>query len=177
MDKNINNVDNGNNNISEVLPKDDIVIAVEVNDVLNLREDVMKCIELKQVPYTYNNSGYQGGYNGSTIYRNTHNEPKDDRTVYFYEFSNVNSLPKVFYKVSEFLKWARECHISITSYQEDLLKTNPCSYCSCYKSSSSVAVKQTLSELKTIIEPYVSPVYRGHRGSYPRDYDYYNDWD
>lgn len=76
----------------------------------------------------------------------------DDRTIYFYEFSNTSNEPKKFEKVSEFMEWAKECGIYLSSYTIHELKTHETSYAACYNGSVTLAVRHGFDELKKALD-------------------------
>ena len=72
----------------------------------------------------------------------------DYRTVFFYEWSNVNSLPKRFSKVSDFQKWADENKIFISDASVKEMKTHLDNYCVCPKEKNTILLKHSISALK-----------------------------
>lgn len=189
---NSNDVNGDNSDNKEESSSVSSGIILEVMTLLDLEKDALKCIDDKEIVPRIVGGGaycppYQGGgayYNNGMYYNTQYNEEKDERTIYFYEFSNINNLPKIFHKVSEFLSWAEECKISVSDYQRSQLKKNPCTYCACYKTNPTLMIRSAYNDLKNALEPSVyggsscaSSVYaRDYTNSYPRDYDYY-DWD
>ena len=140
---------------------------------LSLADDFKSHLEEKKKSTAYTPSyGYGGGYNR---YASDDLEEKNDRVIYFYEFSNVMSTPKRFEKVSDFLQWARGYNVWVSTYSERVLKTHPVNFVSCYKDSASVCVKHSFQELRNSLErfamtdddwasryPYYDDAYEGY---------------
>lgn len=74
----------------------------------------------------------------------------DFRDVYFYEWSNVEALPKHFRKVSEFQKWADENKVFVSEVLIKEMKTHLSNYCTCHKNKSTIMLRHSLSDLKQI---------------------------
>lgn len=129
----------------------DFFILVEKK--LDLKVDFKEYLDSKKTSYNY--TGYNG-YNSQ--YRNPNCfdgvrfsrgmcPPMDDRRILFYEFSDTQRLPRRFDKVSEFMKWAKECKLYVTDYTKEQLETHPVNYVSCYKGMTTVIVRDSWEAL------------------------------
>ena len=148
---------------------------IDLGDTLNLIADGVEYIDKKKTSYSY--SGYNPQNND---YNCWDGEIKDERTIYFYEWSNHHNVPKIFQSVTAFSKWAEENDVKISDYSLESLKKNVHSYVSCYSGSHYCFIRATYNALKKEIE------YEENRKNnakldehYPRDYNYYDDdyWD
>lgn len=153
---------------------------IDLGDTLNLVADGTEYIDKKKTTSSYN-------YNYNSNYDRTHNDyncwdgaVKDERTIYFYEWSNINNIPKTFQSVAAFAEWAKENSVNISDYSLECLKKNVCSYVSCYNGSSYVFIRSNYNALKKEIEYEKNRQNHNYAyGQYPRDYDSYDDdyWD
>ena len=161
-------------------------ITLTITKHLDLESASLKVIEerAKEKTTTYHSGGYGGYYNNKT-----YNMETDFRNVYFYEYSNIDSAPKFFSRISEFVKWAKEHGVLISTTMEHQLKTTPVNYCICRKGSSTIISRSTRYLLENALKndstvPTVpSTTTPRSEGSYPycgydEYYDeYYRDWD
>ena len=115
-------------------------------------------------------------YSGSYRQYSPTRLPEDDnRTIYFYEFSNMNSSPKIFNKVSEFRSWSSKYNLWISEYSLSELRSHEKNYITCYPGGTTCTIAHDYNELKTRIENYTA--YNSNY-SYSKKYDdRYYDWD
>lgn len=150
--------------------------SILVQNTLNIVEDLKAHLEdvaKKKAESTANRWDYGYNYRCGGNYGSGGWE-SDYRTVYFYEYSNVNNRPKVFSKVSEFVKWCEECKIFISDYTKRQLRSNNLSYVCCYIHSATLIVRHTYQELKAVVEAQ-----KEYTDYYARQYpeDDYDYWD
>lgn len=104
-------------------------------------------------PRTQYNNGYHYAYNnGSNVMKTS----SDNRTCYFYEHSDLTKTAKIFFTISEFVKWAKEVGVYVSDYITDIMKENPCNYITCYYGKNYIMVRSTYTDLKKAHEEDVS---------------------
>lgn len=144
-----------------------LVMSMNIVDRLDIMEDSLKVIEEKnKKPITTTTNTYYNGYNSMS----------DNRSIYFYEFSNTSNKPLIFSKVSSFIDWAKEHGIIMSTYMENQLKANPCSYCTCREGGTTIiraSSKYALDGLMSGNYDYYKPT---QVSTYER-YPYGDDWD
>lgn len=145
---------------------DDIVVG----EVLDLESDSSECID----KYVRASSSY-GGYSNTVVKK----ERSDDRTIYFYEFSNVNSKPLYFGKVSLFMEWAKKHDVEISTYTQERMEENKINFVACYQNSKYCCTRESHIDLDKAINPekfrYQDQYYKDYCGGYSDRY--YSDWD
>ena len=75
-----------------------------------------------------------------------HNNWMDDRddydgVIYFYEWSDVNRPPQLFYKVGAFDQFLRRCSIFMPPYQKDIIRQLDRVYVTCKKGSHDLLIR------------------------------------
>ena len=71
---------------------------------------------------------------------------QDDRydgVIYFYEWSDVNSGPKMFYNLGAFDSFLRRCGIFMAPYQKDIIHKLDRSYITCKKGTHELLIRGT----------------------------------
>lgn len=63
--------------------------------------------------------------------------------IYFYEWSDVNSCPKMFYNLGAFDSFLRRCGIFMAPYQKDLVKNLERAYITCKKGTHDLLIRGT----------------------------------
>lgn len=113
-------------------------------DTLDSKEDLKEYIvEKKKVPevnpYRYTYSYYNN------------KERKNERTVYFYEFSDLSRVPLVFKTVDEFCKWAYDHGVEVTSYSEGVMRETPINYVACFHGKQYICAREKWADLDKAI--------------------------
>lgn len=155
-------------------------IKITVGVKLDLENDFKEHLREKKVSTTYN-TGYNyrnpNCFDGVRFSRGLY-PPSDDRSIFFYEFSDTGRLPRKFEKVSEFLRWAKTYDLYFSDYTKEQLETHPMNYVSCYKNTHTVVVRHTWTELKTAIDNFAKYNPYDPRTYADDEYGRYNDyWD
>lgn len=107
----------------------------------SLLDDFKKHLEAKKT--TAYNTNYSSG-----IYRSKNINESDDKTIFFYEFSDLTRHPLKFIKITHFIQWAKEHKIYISSYTEKQLRENDINYATCYKGSATLMIRSSYEYLK-----------------------------
>ena len=141
------------------------IVKLKIDSILDLCKDVESYIDSKSSS-TYN---YSNGYWGALPKK----EQSDDRTVYFYEWSDLKNKPLIFTKVSVFKEWCDKHGVNLSDYTLNTLKENKVNHCACWTSSTYICVKTTLEELNNSINWN----HAANRSYQNRGYDDYYDWD
>lgn len=140
-------------------------VELTIGTILDLEKDASVYIEKKNSSVvTY------GGYNNYQP-----KEQSDDRSVYFYEFSDLKRKPLVFTKVSVFKKWCDEHNVNVSDYLVKTIRENKVSFIACFTTSNYVAVRETYEELDKAInwKSYHNNNYNYYGGRWSS----YDDWD
>ena len=116
---------------------------LELHNHLALTECFKKHLieDSKPKVYTYpSNGGYSsssyGGYD------------RDRCNCKFYEWSDLNSIPKIFNKGRDFFKFLDDCHISYTQQQKDSFNVYYNFYATCVQGEARIIIRKTLEELR-----------------------------
>lgn len=166
-------MDSANKDITSAIVTDDICIMVAKS--LDLTSDSLGVIEEKKKNYT--SSSTTRVYNGN-YYNPNYNQASDLRSVYFYEFSNLDNKPLIFSKVSDFVAWCEKNTVLLSTYMIEQLRINPVSYCVCKEGCSNVIRASTKTYLEELLHPKeYNTVHSVGCGRYPYDYVYYDEWD
>lgn len=75
-------------------------------------------------------------------------------TVYFYEWSNINNLPRQFSSSDIFLKYLDECGIKFTDYQYNRIKNCKWMYASCIPGKSDLILVDSYIQLRERLESH-----------------------
>ena len=147
-------------------------ITIIKNKALSLLDDFKKHLEEKKSTRIYNTSCFNSAYKERT----------NDRTIYFYEFSDLKRLPLKFSKVSDFMDWAKKHSVYLSSYTETQLRDHETSYCTCFRNSSSVMIRSSYELLKMSQKNLDDSNKQYHIGNlgeglYGNREAYYSDWD
>ena len=74
--------------------------------------------------------------------------------IYFYEWSNLETTPKIFLKVGDFYEFLEQSKIAYPTYNEkDLFRNCSTLYITCKKDKPELIIKTSLSELKKEFVP------------------------
>lgn len=74
-------------------------------------------------------------------------------SVRFYEWSNTNSTPRVFHTSFAFIEFLKQCNISFTDAQRNMIYSVPSVvYATCKKNEASLLVASTMAGLKLLME-------------------------
>lgn len=140
----------------------------------SLLDDFKKHLEEKKTR-TYTTTNYSSG-----IYRSGTIIETDNRTVYFYEFSDLTKHPLKFSKVSHFIDWAKEHKIYLSSYTERQLRENEVNYATCYRGSATLMIRASYELLKVAQKTmdYNTPHQHNNSlsGIYNHRDDVYDNW-
>lgn len=143
------------------------IIKIAINQP-SLIDDFKEHLKEANKPKTYNTNCF------NNVYRSTNNTvpPSDDRSVYFYEYSDLTRSPLIFKKVSWFINWAKDHKIYMSSYTENQLRENETNYCTCFVGSATLLIRNSYELLKVAHNAYNDPY-----NSIRRGYDDYDYWD
>ena len=72
--------------------------------------------------------------------------------VYFYEWSNPNSVPKCFYTMDGFDKFLQSSQIYLQGYQREIITNLGTVYISCKRGSTDLIIKSTYINLRNALE-------------------------
>lgn len=70
-------------------------------------------------------------------------------TVYFYEWSNINSSPRQFSSSEIFLKFLNDCQITLSDYQRNRITSGYWFYASCVPGKRELILCDTYSDLRS----------------------------
>jgi len=72
--------------------------------------------------------------------------------IYFYEWSDLNATPRVFYELKYYDTFLRNCGIMLEKFQRDIIENLGYVYTACYKGSKEVCIRGSFHNLKQAIE-------------------------
>lgn len=67
--------------------------------------------------------------------------------IFFYEWSNVNNVPKMFFTLGSFDMFLRDCGIYLYGYQRELIRNSSTVYCTCYDGTKELNMKESYTKL------------------------------
>ena len=140
---------------------EDSCIELHIVDILDLSKDMQSYVD-KSVSTTASKYSY-----GNQVVQK---EQLDDRTIYFYEWSDLNSKPLLFTKVSVFKTWCEKHNVNVSEYTIKTLMENKINYCACWNQSRYICIRETYEALNSAIN---------YNCQYSQQnlYDNYDDWD
>ena len=105
-------------------------------------------INSRSVGGTYPSNGI---YN-SPMYRRGNNYPNEvvfgkDTRIYFYEWSDINKVPKSFFTLSAFESFIRDCGITLELYQREIINNLGTVYITCYRNSKELNIRSSYKSL------------------------------
>jgi len=71
--------------------------------------------------------------------------------IYFYEWSNIKSSPRVFWTMKGFEKFLTDSSIFIMGYERELIRNLPNAYVTCVKNSKELIIKGSYDKLSETI--------------------------
>ena len=89
---------------------------------------------------------------GSRVSHNRDSEDDYDGVIYFYEWSNINRIPKSFYSIRSFRDFLTSSGIYLEGYKWELLRNLDTAYVCCKKNEKDVIIKCTWDSLKFALE-------------------------
>ena len=94
--------------------------------------------------YGFNNSGYSGfGTQSWLTNRETY-----DGVIYFYEWSDPDRAPQLFYTIGAFDEYLRRCGIYMLPYQKDIIFKLERAYVTCKKGCKELLIRGGLGLLR-----------------------------
>ena len=113
----------------------------------NLKLLFYKYIEEKNKPKTYSppaplTRGVSPMYCGS----------KTNGLIHFYEWSNMNNIPKLFYTLDAFDIFLEKSNLKLLGWQREIIKHCNVSYVCCKKGSKDLEVRPTYDALRKVID-------------------------
>ena len=93
----------------------------------------------------YNNYSYSGGYCRQNEWLNNHE--RYDGVIYFYELSDMNRAPMLFYNVGAFDAFLRRYTIFMPPYQKDIISQLERAYVTCKKGTHDLLIRATRAML------------------------------
>ena len=91
-----------------------------------------------KVPVTY---GYSGGYCRQNDWLNNHESY--DGVIYFYELSDINRAPQLFYNIGAFDSFLRQYSIFMPPFQKDIIRQLDRAYITCRKGTHDLLIRAT----------------------------------
>lgn len=70
-----------------------------------------------------------------------------DIKIFFYEWSNIVSEPRVFYQLSVFDAFLKSSNIYLALYQREIIQTLGCVYVSCYRGTKELCIRSSYKHL------------------------------
>jgi len=95
--------------------------------------------ESKTTPHTVYN--YGGGYCRQNEWLNNHETY--DGVIYFYELSDINRAPQLFYNVGAFDSFLRKYTIYMPPFQKDIIRQLDRAYITCKKGTHDLLIRAT----------------------------------
>ena len=86
---------------------------------------------------------YRGSY---TNYAQSIDFPKTTR-IYFYEWSNVCSVPRTFYELNFFITFLSSCNISLQLFEREIIENLGTVYISCYRNTKDLCIRGSYKAL------------------------------
>ena len=149
-----------------------------------LKDLFFKSLEHPNLDTTIRVYDYRGS---SSIHLN--DEDFDFGLIYFYEWSDIHSLPKHFYTFKTFNKFLSDSGISINDSQWNEIKRIRNAYIACKKNTKDLLIKESYNSLRdALAEPTVisckvfpsniqrPPMYREVENRYPEEAPFPNMW-
>lgn len=91
-----------------------------------------------RVPVTYN---YTGGYCRQNDWLNNHETYEG--VIYFYELSDLNRAPQLFYNIGAFDSFLRHYGIYMPPFQKDIIRQLDRAYVTCKKGTHDLLIRAT----------------------------------
>lgn len=95
-----------------------------------------------KVPVTY---GYSGSYCRQNEWLNNHETY--DGVIYFYELSDINRAPQLFYNLGAFDSFLRQYSIFMPPFQKDIIRQLDRAYITCRKGTHDLLIRGTRAML------------------------------
>lgn len=136
---------NKNNNKMDTIEITTTHLALEDTFKKHLEEEQKESYSYSNY-YNYNNPTY--GYGGSTDYS------RDRCDCSFYEWSNINNIPKKFSRGRDFFEFLDKCHIKYTEDNKKAFNTYYTFFAACKKGKAELILTRYKTELYEKLNEY-----------------------